>query len=168
MLCHRVKVVKNFRCCTTDCVFCDVIGGCKILPRKQSTLMDRPDVTRPSPLGWGLGTRLCQEWYQSTTYTDNLVPQYPYILNGSIEWIRGNWKASSHCKLNPGALTWAASTLTTVQYRHPHKDGATCSDYNTSFPPTTSFSLLTWYSLFRLTRSNASLFMAEERHRKAP
>ena len=39
VLCHRVEVVKNFRCCTTDCVFCNVIGGCKIVRQKQSTLM---------------------------------------------------------------------------------------------------------------------------------
>ena len=39
VLCHHVEVVKNFQCCTTDCIFCNVIGTCKIVCRKQSMLM---------------------------------------------------------------------------------------------------------------------------------
>ena len=35
----RPEVAKNFQCCTTDCVFCNVIGGGKFLSRKYSTLM---------------------------------------------------------------------------------------------------------------------------------
>ena len=34
VLCHRTEVAKNFWCCTTDCAFCNVIGGGKILSRK--------------------------------------------------------------------------------------------------------------------------------------
>ena len=26
MLCHCAEVAKNFQCCTTSCVFCNVIG----------------------------------------------------------------------------------------------------------------------------------------------
>ena len=26
-MCHRAEVAKDFRCCTTNCVFCNVIGG---------------------------------------------------------------------------------------------------------------------------------------------
>jgi len=34
VLCHRAEVAKNFRCCTTDCLFCNAIGGEKFLSRK--------------------------------------------------------------------------------------------------------------------------------------
>ena len=34
VLCYRTEVAKDFSGCTTDCVFCNVIGGRKILPRK--------------------------------------------------------------------------------------------------------------------------------------
>ena len=26
VLCHHAEVVKEFQCCTTDCIFCNVIG----------------------------------------------------------------------------------------------------------------------------------------------
>ena len=61
VLCHRVEVVKNFRCCnidnrvttllsmvaTTDCVFCNVIGCWQIPRRKAIKPRNRPKVTRP-------------------------------------------------------------------------------------------------------------------------
>ena len=64
VLCHRAEVANDFQCCTTDCVFCNVIGGGKFLSRKSSTLM-KPDglVEHHQTLsshGWGLGTRLNQ------------------------------------------------------------------------------------------------------------
>ena len=36
---HHAEVAKDFRCFTTDCVFCNVIGGWKFLRRKQSMLI---------------------------------------------------------------------------------------------------------------------------------
>ena len=27
VLCHCAEEAKNFQCCTTDCLFCNVIGG---------------------------------------------------------------------------------------------------------------------------------------------
>ena len=27
VLCHCAEVAKDFRCCTADCIFCNVIGG---------------------------------------------------------------------------------------------------------------------------------------------
>ena len=59
VLCHHAEVAKDVL--QYRYVFCNVIGGWKILGRKQSTLMkpeEWPDVTRPSLLRWGLGTRL--------------------------------------------------------------------------------------------------------------
>ena len=61
VLCHCGEVTKNFRCCTTDCAFYTVIGGWKILRRKQPTLMEPEESAE-----WhqtlsslvGLGTRL--------------------------------------------------------------------------------------------------------------
>ena len=32
VLCHRAKEAKDFRCCTTDFCFLNVIGGWKISP----------------------------------------------------------------------------------------------------------------------------------------
>ena len=43
MLCHRAEAAKDFRCCTVDCVFCNVIGG------------ENPESNK---LIVGLGTRL--------------------------------------------------------------------------------------------------------------
>ena len=58
VLCHRVEEAKNFRCCTTDCLFCNVIGGEKFL---SGTLM-KPEVSagchQTLSRRWGLGTRL--------------------------------------------------------------------------------------------------------------
>ena len=64
MLCHCTEVSKDFWCHTTDCVFCNVIGGGKFLSRKYSTLM-KPEGSAEhhqilSSRGWGLGTRLCE------------------------------------------------------------------------------------------------------------
>ena len=30
VLCHCAEEAKNFQCCTTDCLFCNVIGGEKL------------------------------------------------------------------------------------------------------------------------------------------
>ena len=51
-MCHCAEVAKDFRCCTTNCVFCNVIGGVN----KARGI----DQMSPDPLlsshGWGLGT----------------------------------------------------------------------------------------------------------------
>ena len=46
VLCHRAEVAKNFQCCTTDCVFCSVIGGEKFFSRKYCRISL---ILRPSP-----------------------------------------------------------------------------------------------------------------------
>ena len=45
MLCHRAEVAKDSSIATTDCVFCNVIGGWKILHRKQLVLMKSEEST---------------------------------------------------------------------------------------------------------------------------
>ena len=61
MLCHHAEVAKNFRYCTTDCLFYNVIGGEKCLSGKQSTLM-KPEESagchQTLSRRWGLETRL--------------------------------------------------------------------------------------------------------------
>ena len=61
VLCHRAEEAKDFRCCTTDCLFCNVIGGEIFLSRKWSMLM-KPEVSagchQTLSRRWGLGTRL--------------------------------------------------------------------------------------------------------------
>ena len=61
MLCHCAEVAKNFQCCTTSCVFCNVIGEREISLQEvinvneAQRIAERLNVTRPSPLRWGLG-----------------------------------------------------------------------------------------------------------------
>ena len=62
VLCHHAEVAKAFQCATTDYIFCNVICGWKIIPRKQSMLTKLKELAEChqtlSPLRWGLGMRL--------------------------------------------------------------------------------------------------------------
>ena len=61
VLCHRAEEAKNFQCWTTDCLFCNVIGGENFLSRKQPMLM-KPEVSagchQTLSRRWSLGMRL--------------------------------------------------------------------------------------------------------------
>ena len=62
VLCHCAEAAESFWYCNHDCVFCNVIGGWKILCGKQSTLMKPKKSVEHyqtlSSCGCGLGTRL--------------------------------------------------------------------------------------------------------------
>ena len=48
VLCHRAEEAKDFRCCTTDCLFCNVIGG-DISLQKVININEARGISRMSP-----------------------------------------------------------------------------------------------------------------------
>ena len=49
MLCHHAEVAQGFWCCTTDCVFCNVIGEEKTSPQKVININEARRISRMSP-----------------------------------------------------------------------------------------------------------------------
>ena len=80
---------QDFWCCTTDYVFCNVIGGWKILRRKQSTLM-KPEgsVERRHLTLLFLGGVWAQGWFRkiSLQYGGNLKVYSPLFFLIVIRW----------------------------------------------------------------------------------
>ena len=58
MLCHCAEVPKDFRCCNHRLCFPYCDWHLESFPQKARSPRDRLNVVRPSPLRWGLGTRL--------------------------------------------------------------------------------------------------------------
>ena len=48
-VCHRVEEAKNFRCCTTDCLCCNVIGGEIFLLQKVINVNEARGISQMSP-----------------------------------------------------------------------------------------------------------------------
>ena len=70
-LCHRAEVAKISVVATTDCVFCNVIGGGKILHRKQSMLM-KPE-----------GSVKCHQTPPTTASSSGTAPYHGFFVGHS-------------------------------------------------------------------------------------
>ena len=65
---------------TTDCVFCNVVGSWKIVPRKQSTLMKPEGFDRTSPAYVATPISLCVSWAASAEPLPGNLALEPRLL----------------------------------------------------------------------------------------
>ena len=120
VLCHRAEEAKNFWCCTTDCLFWNVIGGEIFLSRK----LMKPEVSagchQTLSRRWGLGTRLfwqlrrnCRRlvsWRKTAAVKTNVHTIYALYFF-ALKTFSGRF--ISHFCSNFGVLTinlWSQST----------------------------------------------------------
>ena len=82
VLCRRAEVVKDFRHCTTDCVFCTVIGVKKILYRKPKESAERHQT---------LSSRVGYEARVGSGYKTNntvvfIMQELSFVIICNLEW----------------------------------------------------------------------------------